>query len=264
MNSHNITVSAGSTIRLPTAGKYCDRDIVIKAKGGGTCEIFGSHPICFYPTNYIPDENVKIEFTNYDVYAKFLDETGSFYGYYIDLVNCIQFQTDGHIKIEGLEGVLEFDGENWICIYIDGEDTYTYPLPYGWGIIDIYNPYEVSKKQFDLFERLVEIEDYSGYQIGYNDGYYLGYLNNTEILSELMEWSVVTDSGACVIYVLNKHWDKYLHATVSAVDSSGTYFEEEIVVEPGSNYSVLFTSSSDARWTVDVEKVRFTIYGEGA
>jgi hypothetical protein len=33
--SFNIEVDGGSSVRLPTAGKYCDRDIVITAKGGG-------------------------------------------------------------------------------------------------------------------------------------------------------------------------------------------------------------------------------------
>lgn len=33
--SHNITIEGGASVRLPTAGKYCDRDIVITAKGGG-------------------------------------------------------------------------------------------------------------------------------------------------------------------------------------------------------------------------------------
>ena len=32
--SHNITVESGSSVRLPTAGKYCDRDIRITATGG--------------------------------------------------------------------------------------------------------------------------------------------------------------------------------------------------------------------------------------
>lgn len=32
--SHNITVQGGTSVRLPTAGKYCDRDIVITAQGG--------------------------------------------------------------------------------------------------------------------------------------------------------------------------------------------------------------------------------------
>lgn len=33
--SWNIEVEGGSSVRLPTAGKYCDRDIVVTAKGGG-------------------------------------------------------------------------------------------------------------------------------------------------------------------------------------------------------------------------------------
>lgn len=32
--SHNITVEGGTSVRLPTAGKYCDKDIIITAKGG--------------------------------------------------------------------------------------------------------------------------------------------------------------------------------------------------------------------------------------
>ena len=32
--SHNITVQGGKSVRLKTAGKYCDRDIVITAEGG--------------------------------------------------------------------------------------------------------------------------------------------------------------------------------------------------------------------------------------
>lgn len=33
--SHNITIEGGTSVRLPTAGKYCDRDIVITATGSG-------------------------------------------------------------------------------------------------------------------------------------------------------------------------------------------------------------------------------------
>ena len=32
--SHNITVEGGKTVRLTTAGKYCDQDIIITAEGG--------------------------------------------------------------------------------------------------------------------------------------------------------------------------------------------------------------------------------------
>lgn len=32
--THNITVEGGTSVRLPTAGKYCDRDIIVTATGG--------------------------------------------------------------------------------------------------------------------------------------------------------------------------------------------------------------------------------------
>lgn len=35
MSTHNITVQGGTSVRLPTAGKYCDRDIIVTAEGGG-------------------------------------------------------------------------------------------------------------------------------------------------------------------------------------------------------------------------------------
>lgn len=34
MSEYNFTVESGSAVRLPTAGKYCDRDIVVTATGG--------------------------------------------------------------------------------------------------------------------------------------------------------------------------------------------------------------------------------------
>jgi hypothetical protein len=34
MSEHNITVNGGSAVRLKTAGKYCDRDILVTAEGG--------------------------------------------------------------------------------------------------------------------------------------------------------------------------------------------------------------------------------------
>ncbi len=35
MSEHNITVNGGNSVRLPTAGKYCDRDILVTALAGG-------------------------------------------------------------------------------------------------------------------------------------------------------------------------------------------------------------------------------------
>ena len=39
MSEFAIEVEGGSSVRLPTAGKYCDRDIVVTATGGGE-EVF--------------------------------------------------------------------------------------------------------------------------------------------------------------------------------------------------------------------------------
>ena len=38
MSEFNIEVEGGKAVRLPTAGKYCDRDIVVTATGGGSDE----------------------------------------------------------------------------------------------------------------------------------------------------------------------------------------------------------------------------------
>ena len=35
MSEHNIEVESGKSLRLKTAGKYCDRDIIVTATGGG-------------------------------------------------------------------------------------------------------------------------------------------------------------------------------------------------------------------------------------
>lgn len=35
MSTHNITIQSGTSKRLKTGGKYCDRDIIVTATGGG-------------------------------------------------------------------------------------------------------------------------------------------------------------------------------------------------------------------------------------
>lgn len=39
MSEFNITVEGGKSVKLPTGGKYCDRDIVITATGGGSSDL---------------------------------------------------------------------------------------------------------------------------------------------------------------------------------------------------------------------------------
>ena len=56
--SHNITVEGGTSVRLKTAGKYCDRDIVVTAAG----------------TENKPPQNAK-----YKVALEYLESTGTQY-----------------------------------------------------------------------------------------------------------------------------------------------------------------------------------------
>lgn len=48
--THNITIEGGSSVRLPTAGKYCDRDIIVTAAGGG---VGGDLPPGYSRADYI-------------------------------------------------------------------------------------------------------------------------------------------------------------------------------------------------------------------
>ena len=45
MSEHNITVKGGASIRLPTGGKYCDRDIVITSEGNASEEYVGEYTV---------------------------------------------------------------------------------------------------------------------------------------------------------------------------------------------------------------------------
>lgn len=38
--SWNIEVDGGSSVRLPTAGKYCDRDIIVTAAGSAEADTY--------------------------------------------------------------------------------------------------------------------------------------------------------------------------------------------------------------------------------
>lgn len=45
MSEFNIVVEGGKSIRLPTAGKYCDRDIIVTAEGESHEEYTGEYSV---------------------------------------------------------------------------------------------------------------------------------------------------------------------------------------------------------------------------
>lgn len=53
--SHNITVEGGTSVRLPTAGKYCDRDIVVTATGSANEPIIQPLEVTENGTYTVPD-----------------------------------------------------------------------------------------------------------------------------------------------------------------------------------------------------------------
>lgn len=68
--SFNIEVEGGSSVRLPTAGKYCDRDIVVTANGGGSGDLPAGYSRVDYiqfdgtqtvDTGIICNQNTKIQ-----------------------------------------------------------------------------------------------------------------------------------------------------------------------------------------------------------
>jgi hypothetical protein len=59
MSDINITVEGGKAIRLKTAGKYCDKNIVVEATGGGGSV---SAPLIVHS---LVDENGKFEKSNF-------------------------------------------------------------------------------------------------------------------------------------------------------------------------------------------------------
>jgi hypothetical protein len=62
--SHNITVEGGTSVRLKTAGKYCDRDIIVTATSGG-----GAEPIPTQEKTIDITENGAVEVVPDDGFA---------------------------------------------------------------------------------------------------------------------------------------------------------------------------------------------------
>ena len=130
--THNITVEGGTSVRLPTAGKYCDRDIVVTATGGGSV----SEPATIsginlhntetdIPNTYLNGAGVY-EYNGWITTDFIPVEEGKFYFVYsisaIDSKYCSKFDANKE-NAKSLSGIINCTDKNK-PMFIQGHDGY--------------------------------------------------------------------------------------------------------------------------------------------
>lgn len=127
--SFNIEVEGGSSVRLPTAGKYCDRDIVITALGGG-----GGGPELLFETTFSVAES-QIDVGNVTIATIQTGLTKADWG---DCCECA-------VVIECINDTeLDFSKRHWVASVGRVYCSETYALTVG-------SPYHFSKSETQLF-----------------------------------------------------------------------------------------------------------------
>lgn len=104
--SYDITIPSGSSKRLPTAGKYCDQDIIVTAEGGGgaTATISGInlHDSALDTANSYLSNGVVRDYSGWKSTDFVLLEQGKFYVVYcsssIDLKYCARYDASKTYK----------------------------------------------------------------------------------------------------------------------------------------------------------------------
>lgn len=118
--SFEIEVSGGSSVRLPTAGKYCDRDIVVTATGGGggveTCMVHVSFNMYNDYGQPLYIEYSKIE------NGKPVKGSFSFAGEFDDVIGEYYYPSQREYDFEVLSGsyMIIYDS-NWCGVAVSGD-----------------------------------------------------------------------------------------------------------------------------------------------
>ena len=130
--THNITVEGGTSVRLPTSGKYCDRDIVVTATGGGSVTepstISGinlHNKETDIPNTYLSGATV-LEYNGWTTTDFIPVEEGKFYFVYsisaIDQKYCSKFDANKE-NAKVLSGTINCTDKNK-PLFIQGHDGY--------------------------------------------------------------------------------------------------------------------------------------------
>lgn len=132
MSVFNITVEGGTSVRLPTAGKYCDRDILVTATGGGgvsepaTISGINLHDTeTDIPNTYLQGSTVKT-YNGWTTTDFIPVEDGKFYLAYsvsaIDSKYCSKFNAE-KAGASALSGIINCTNKNR-PIFLSGHDGY--------------------------------------------------------------------------------------------------------------------------------------------
>ena len=130
--THNSTVEGGTSARLPTSGKYCDRDIVVTATGGGSVTepstISGinlHNKETDIPNTYLSGATV-LEYNGWTTTDFIPVEEGKFYFVYsisaIDQKYCSKFDANKE-NAKVLSGTINCTDKNK-PLFIQGHDGY--------------------------------------------------------------------------------------------------------------------------------------------
>ena len=131
--SWNIEVESGSSVRLPTAGKYCDRDVVITALGGGGT---GGN----FKKKFVSLSRQKNRTYGYDFLVTFCGSIAGDSGFLCYDEEILPTKTFDGIKVSSFTSSLHLyfiEDENDICIYGDLDETGTnkwFPLSTMMGV----------------------------------------------------------------------------------------------------------------------------------
>ena len=257
MEDIKINLQGGTSKKLLTKGKLCDRDIIVTAEEP-SYEFYGSH-ILDTPFNLVITEDVRFECPSGGILGYFYDFATSKYEQL--RIKSISFFKDLELNIEivakeasgtlGNIRALYFNTTNdqWLEEY--GGQLCSLPDD-TFRVLEFPERVELNKKVYDLLNSIITNNndfDASPYSIGVAAGYRLGRTQGFEALGALCEWQVMSgvESSGLMVGIRNKHPSYYLHCDVAT-----PYSTVQMVIPP---YEYRTYSEQETLETDDIIKV---------
>jgi hypothetical protein len=147
MSEFNIEIAGGSTVRLKTAGKYCDRDILVTAKGGSdpTYKVIPLGKYVFHPNS---DADLELSIAEwYDEENEYYEPYPEWFTAYVESEEATMTGFGMYCTNEAPEVECTYDYSEWLNFYItDGT------------VVTVIREIEVPKEQYDAFMQYFTLE----------------------------------------------------------------------------------------------------------